>query len=321
MTGYTHIALCHDLRGEREHANRYTALGLRSFDQGTRAPLGAQDWACTRRLGASRLRGEGASTRHWALVPLVPRERDRRCGARGPLRDRRDARAVGRGSGDGGGGARGGQSRRAARSSPVRRPARGAGGRRRRRYRDGARLLDQSAQGFAALGAAWRRRGRASCWPSLSSAATPGAQSRSSPARSASSSGSDPYGRPSEPRPGRGDRALVRFELLGSLRVLDGGCDLTPARPKQRALLALLVLRRGEVVAGARLIEALWGEDPPGSAQNALHGHVSALRKLLGAERIRTRPPGYLLSAAADEVDVARFELLVGRARAHGGSR
>ena len=110
----------------------------------------------------------------------------------------------------------------------------------------------------------------------------------------------------------------MRFELLGSLRVLDGGCDLTPARPKQRALLALLVLRRGEVVAGAQLIEALWGEDPPGSAQNALHGHVSALRKLLGAERIRTRPPGYLLSAAADEVDVARFELLVGRARARG---
>ena len=108
----------------------------------------------------------------------------------------------------------------------------------------------------------------------------------------------------------------MRFELLGSLRVVDGGCDLTPARPKQRALLALLLLRRGEVVAGAQLIEALWGEDPPGSAQNALHGHVSALRKLLGAERIRTRPPGYLLSAAADEVDVARFESLVERARA-----
>ena len=52
----------------------------------------------------------------------------------------------------------------------------------------------------------------------------------------------------------------MRFELLGSLRVVDGGCDVTPARPKQRALLALLLLRRGEVVAGAQLIEALWGE-------------------------------------------------------------
>ncbi|HEX6049288.1 MAG TPA: alpha/beta fold hydrolase, partial [Gemmatimonadaceae bacterium] len=107
----------------------------------------------------------------------------------------------------------------------------------------------------------------------------------------------------------------MRFELLGPLRVIDGGCDLTPARPKQRALLALLVLRRDEVVPGAQLIEALWGEDPPGSAQNALHGHVSALRKLLGAERIRTRPPGYLFNAPADEVDAAQFESLIARAR------
>ena len=73
---------------------------------------------------------------------------------------------------------------------------------------------------------------------------------------------------------------------------------MTPARPKQRALLALLLLRRGEVVPGAQLIEALWGEEPPGTAQTALHGHISNLRKLLGADRIRTRPPGYLLQAS-----------------------
>ena len=76
---------------------------------------------------------------------------------------------------------------------------------------------------------------------------------------------------------------------------------MTPARPKQRALLALLLLRRGEVVPGAQLIEALWGEEPPGTAQTALHGHVSSLRKLLGADRIRTRPPGYLLQVSPDE--------------------
>jgi DNA-binding SARP family transcriptional activator/pimeloyl-ACP methyl ester carboxylesterase len=69
------------------------------------------------------------------------------------------------------------------------------------------------------------------------------------------------------------------------------------------------------VVPGSQLIEALWGEAPPESAQTALHGHVSALRKLIGAERIRTRPPGYLLEAAAEEVDRARFESLVAQAR------
>jgi predicted ATPase/DNA-binding SARP family transcriptional activator len=107
----------------------------------------------------------------------------------------------------------------------------------------------------------------------------------------------------------------VRFELLGPLRVVEGDSDVTPARPKQRALLSLLLLRRGEVVPGAQLIEALWGEEPPGTAQTALHGHISNLRKLLGAERIRTRPPGYLLDVSADEVDLARFEALVAQAR------
>jgi DNA-binding SARP family transcriptional activator len=107
----------------------------------------------------------------------------------------------------------------------------------------------------------------------------------------------------------------VKFELLGPLRVVEGGVDVTPARPKQRALLAMLLLRRAQVVPGARLIEALWGEEPPGTAQTALHGHVSSLRKLIGADRIRTRPPGYLLQVSADEVDAARFESLVARAR------
>jgi DNA-binding SARP family transcriptional activator len=77
----------------------------------------------------------------------------------------------------------------------------------------------------------------------------------------------------------------------------------------------MLLLHREEVVPGAQLIEALWGEEPPGTAQTALHGHVSALRKLLGSDRIRTRSPGYLLQVSADELDVARFESLVAQAR------
>jgi len=107
----------------------------------------------------------------------------------------------------------------------------------------------------------------------------------------------------------------VEFELLGPLRVVEGGRDLTPGRPKQRALLAVLLLHRDEVVPGAQLIEALWGEEPPETAPTALHGHVSNLRKLIGADRIRTRPPGYLLQVSAGELDVARFESLVAQAR------
>jgi DNA-binding SARP family transcriptional activator len=77
----------------------------------------------------------------------------------------------------------------------------------------------------------------------------------------------------------------------------------------------MLLLHREEVVPGAQLIEALWGNKPPDTAQTALHGHVSKLRKLIGTDRIRTRPPGYLLQASAGEVDVARFESLVTQAR------
>jgi DNA-binding SARP family transcriptional activator/pimeloyl-ACP methyl ester carboxylesterase len=107
----------------------------------------------------------------------------------------------------------------------------------------------------------------------------------------------------------------VEFGLLGPLRVVESGRDVTPARPKQRALLAMLLMGHEEVVSGAQLIEALWGEEPPGTAQTALHGHVSTLRKLVGADRIRTRPPGYLLQVSAGEFDVARFESLVAQAQ------
>jgi predicted ATPase/DNA-binding SARP family transcriptional activator len=111
----------------------------------------------------------------------------------------------------------------------------------------------------------------------------------------------------------------VNFRLLGGLEADADGVDLTPVRPKQRALLALLLLREGEVVATDDLVEGLWGPHPPETAQKALHGHVSALRKRLGAERIDTRRPGYrLLLAAGDALDVHRFERLVAAARTEG---
>ena len=113
----------------------------------------------------------------------------------------------------------------------------------------------------------------------------------------------------------------VKFRLLGRLEVDADGVDLTPVRPKQRALLALLLLRAGEVVAIDELVEGLWGPRPPDTAQKALHGHISALRKRLGAERIETRPPGYRLRLAADdELDAHRFEQVVAAAQTDGPS-
>jgi predicted ATPase/DNA-binding SARP family transcriptional activator len=109
----------------------------------------------------------------------------------------------------------------------------------------------------------------------------------------------------------------VEFRLLGTLEVESDGVDLTPARPKQRALLALLLLREGEIVPSDELVEVLWGSRPPKTVQTALYGHVSALRKRVGVERIETRPPGYrLLLAGGDEFDIQRFERAVATARA-----
>jgi DNA-binding SARP family transcriptional activator len=110
--------------------------------------------------------------------------------------------------------------------------------------------------------------------------------------------------------------ATLDFRLLGPLAAAAGGRDCTPRQPKQRALLAFLLLHANEVVSTEELIEALWGERPPDTAANAVQGYVSALRKLLGTETIETRPPGYVLHVASEATDLGRFEQLVAAAHA-----
>src|SRR5262245_1943089 len=80
--------------------------------------------------------------------------------------------------------------------------------------------------------------------------------------------------------------------------------------PRPRALLAQLLLQPNQPVSTDRLIDGIWGEAPPASAQNALQVHVHALRNALGADRIVTRAPGYLVRVEPDELDVERFERL-----------
>jgi DNA-binding SARP family transcriptional activator len=110
----------------------------------------------------------------------------------------------------------------------------------------------------------------------------------------------------------------MEVRLLGPLELVVDGHDVTPSRPKHRALLALLLLRANEIVATDELAEALWGGRPPQTARTALHGHVSALRKALGEEVIETCPGGYRLRLPAERTDVGRFEALVAEARKQG---
>src|SRR3990172_6072135 len=110
----------------------------------------------------------------------------------------------------------------------------------------------------------------------------------------------------------------MEFRILGPLEVSDGERPLRLAGAKQRALLALLLLHPNEVVSQDRLIDELWGEEPPEKAANALQARVSQLRKALGrsgSEALVTRAPGYLLKVGPGALDVERFDRLAADGR------
>ena len=110
----------------------------------------------------------------------------------------------------------------------------------------------------------------------------------------------------------------MQFRILGPLEVLDGQHRVELGRPKQRALLAVLLVHANQVVALDRLIEELWGEQPPAQATASLQAYVSNLRRALEPGRpartlprvLVTQPPGYRLVVAAEDLDAARFVAL-----------
>jgi DNA-binding SARP family transcriptional activator len=110
----------------------------------------------------------------------------------------------------------------------------------------------------------------------------------------------------------------VEFRILGPLEVLENGRQLALGSPRQRALLARLLLDADRVVSIDQLIDALWPEDPPVSARHALEVYVSRLRKQLhadGGARLETRAPGYALHLDGDHFDARQFERLIQEGR------
>jgi len=105
------------------------------------------------------------------------------------------------------------------------------------------------------------------------------------------------------------------FRLLGSLEVSAQGAVAELGPPKQRALLAILLLHAGEIIPVDRLIDLLWGEHPPRTANHSIQIYISDLRKAIdslgGKEILTTRPPGYLLNADPASIDARQFERLV----------
>jgi DNA-binding SARP family transcriptional activator/WD40 repeat protein len=107
----------------------------------------------------------------------------------------------------------------------------------------------------------------------------------------------------------------VDFRILGPLEVARDGEPLVLGAAQQRALLAVLVLHRAEVVPADRLVDELWGERAPAAAAKTVQVYVSQLRKALGAGVIVTQGRGYRLAAEPGQVDAARFEALCAEGR------
>ena len=111
---------------------------------------------------------------------------------------------------------------------------------------------------------------------------------------------------------------MLEFRILGPLEVVSDDVPLALGGQKQRALLALLLVRANDVVPTERLIEELWGDSAPRTAATSLQNFVSQLRKTLGPDVLETRAPGYRLRVTPDQLDLTRFERAVREARAAG---
>ena len=104
----------------------------------------------------------------------------------------------------------------------------------------------------------------------------------------------------------------MRFGILGPIEVVARGVSVSVAQPRHRALLAYLLLQANRVVTPSEVMEALWGGAEPQSARTQLHVAISVLRRALRAqgldEVVVTRPGGYLLVLAGDDLDATVFD-------------
>ena len=105
----------------------------------------------------------------------------------------------------------------------------------------------------------------------------------------------------------------VRF--FGEFEVSVDGVPVPVRGTKQRALLAMLAIRRGKAVSADRLIDVLWGDSEVAHPANALQVHIGQLRRTLGGGAIVTSEAGYSLAIGPDDLDAARCEHLVAEGR------
>ena len=110
----------------------------------------------------------------------------------------------------------------------------------------------------------------------------------------------------------------MRYQLLGPLQASDGDGPIPIGGPKQRLVLAHLLLNLNRTVAADYLIDAMWGDAPPETARGTLQAYVSRLRNTFGSQAIEGGPAGYMFRTAPEDLDTVRFERLLGTGRDNG---
>ena len=121
---------------------------------------------------------------------------------------------------------------------------------------------------------------------------------------------------------GMSPSGLVGFGVLGPLEATLDGVPIDIGSPKQRAVLAMLLINANQPVTPDRLIDAIWGDHPPESALATLQVYISNLRKAIEPRREARTPArvlqkngaGYQLAVTADQVDALEFEALLDKA-------
>ena len=107
----------------------------------------------------------------------------------------------------------------------------------------------------------------------------------------------------------------MEFRVLGPLEVLDGGRPVPIPGIRERALLTFLLLHAEVVVPFERLLDELWGAEPPETARKSLQVRVSALRKALGDDVLVTHGAGYVIRLGKGRLDLHLFERGLERGR------
>jgi predicted ATPase/DNA-binding SARP family transcriptional activator len=115
----------------------------------------------------------------------------------------------------------------------------------------------------------------------------------------------------------------VAFDVLGPFQVFAGAADVTPSAPRERALLAMLVMNHGSVVGADRLVEELWPDLPADKGRHVLQVRIAALRRRFDEAGVgpivTSADPGYRLAVEDPEIDANRFATLVEEARSRSG--